>query len=87
MSMTVLKNATLSDGSRADITIEGQMVTAIGSSMAPGIDCSGLIAMPAFVDVHTHLREPGFEARHLTKKFIQTLTKCMNVKYTLEQLI
>jgi dihydroorotase len=62
MSITVLKNATLSDGSRADITIEGQMVTAIGSSMAPGIDCSGLIAMPAFVDVHTHLREPGLEA-------------------------
>jgi dihydroorotase len=62
MSITVLKNATLSDGSRADITIEGQMVTEIGSSIAPGIDCSGLIAMPAFVDVHTHLREPGFEA-------------------------
>ena len=62
MSITVLKNATLADGSNADITIEGQMVTAIGSSMAPGIDCSGLIAMPAFVDVHTHLREPGFEA-------------------------
>ena len=25
-------------------------------------DCSGLIALPGFVDVHTHLREPGFEA-------------------------
>jgi dihydroorotase len=62
MSITVLKNATLADGSNADITIEGQIVTAIGTSMAPGIDCSGLIALPAFVDVHTHLREPGFEA-------------------------
>ena len=62
MSITVLKNATLSDGSRADITIEGQTVTEIGSSIAPGIDCSGLIALPAFVDVHTHLREPGFAA-------------------------
>ncbi len=25
------------------------------------IDCSGLIAVPSFVDLHTHLREPGFE--------------------------
>ncbi|MEL0317156.1 MAG: amidohydrolase family protein, partial [Aquiluna sp.] len=26
-----------------------------------GIDCSGLLALPGFVDLHTHLREPGFE--------------------------
>ncbi len=25
------------------------------------IDCSGLLAVPSFVDIHTHLREPGFE--------------------------
>jgi dihydroorotase len=26
------------------------------------IDCSGLVALPGFVDLHTHLREPGFES-------------------------
>ncbi len=25
------------------------------------IDCTGLLAVPSFVDLHTHLREPGFE--------------------------
>lgn len=62
MKPIVLKNVTLPDGTGADITIEGDLVSAIGSSIESGIDCSGLIAMPGFVDVHTHLREPGFEA-------------------------
>ena len=25
------------------------------------VDCSGLVLLPGFVDLHTHLREPGFE--------------------------
>lgn len=62
MKPIVLKNASLQDGKTADITIEGDVITAIGSSLSAGIDCSGLVALPGFVDVHTHLREPGFEA-------------------------
>ena len=62
MSHTVLKNVTLANGSGADIEIENGIISAIGSSSAGGVDCSGLIALPGFVDVHTHLREPGFEA-------------------------
>ncbi len=27
------------------------------------IDCRGLVAAPAFVDIHCHLREPGFEEK------------------------
>ena len=62
MSQVVLKNVLLANGTGADIEIENGIVTAIGLSSAQGIDCSGLIALPGFVDVHTHLREPGFEA-------------------------
>mgnify|MGYP006156925083 CR=1 FL=1 len=38
-------------------------IVAIGSGLtAPEtIDCTGLVALPGFVDLHTHLREPGFE--------------------------
>jgi dihydroorotase len=59
----VLKNATLVDGNVADIAISGDKISAIGHGLTGGeeIDCTGLIALPGFVDLHTHLREPGFE--------------------------
>lgn len=59
----VLRNATLADGSVADIAITGDKISAIGKSLDGGevIDCTGLVALPGFVDLHTHLREPGFE--------------------------
>ncbi len=58
---TVLSNLTLETGASADIAIENGVVTEIGK-IGGGIDCSGLIALPGFVDLHTHLRQPGFEA-------------------------
>ena len=58
---TVLSNLTLETGFNADIAIENGIVVEIGK-LGPGIDCSGLIALPGFVDLHTHLRQPGFEA-------------------------
>ena len=62
MNQIVLKNVLLADGTGADIEIENGIVSSIGKSSATGMDCAGLIALPGFVDVHTHLREPGFEA-------------------------
>ena len=62
MTSLILKNLTLPNGSGADIEIENGRITQIGSVSDSGIDCSGLQALPGFVDVHTHLREPGFEA-------------------------
>lgn len=59
--MIVLKNLQLASGERADIEIEGDTIGLIGASKSDGVDCSGLIALPGFVDLHTHLREPGFE--------------------------
>nr|WP_245168255.1 dihydroorotase [Desulfobaculum xiamenense] len=32
-----------------------------GYGDAPVVDASGLVLLPALIDVHTHLREPGFE--------------------------
>lgn len=62
MSKLILKNVQLPTGAGADIEIENGRITSIGSLSDSGVDCSGLIALPGFVDVHTHLREPGFES-------------------------
>lgn len=59
---SVLKGVQLPNGKTTDITIEGTTIAAIEPTSEAGLDCSGLIALPGFVDVHTHLREPGFEA-------------------------
>lgn len=60
--MQVLKGVTLANGEVTDITVEGERISKIGRSSASGLDCTGLIALPGFVDLHTHLRQPGFEA-------------------------
>ena len=59
----VLQNATLPDGTVTDIAVTGDKISQIGSSLTGQqyIDCKGLIVLPGFVDLHTHLREPGFE--------------------------
>jgi dihydroorotase len=39
-----------------------QIIKFIGSDViGESIDAKGLVALPGFVDLHTHLREPGFE--------------------------
>lgn len=58
---TILSSVTLANGQNADIEISNGVVSAIGK-LGSGLDCSGLIALPGFVDLHTHLRQPGFEA-------------------------
>lgn len=59
----VLKNATLADGAVKDILVAGEKIIEVGDglSAAESFDCTGLMALPGFVDLHTHLREPGFE--------------------------
>jgi dihydroorotase len=59
----VLKGAKNTSGKSVEITIENGLVT---SSPSAGVDheiisVDGLVVLPGFVDLHTHLREPGFE--------------------------
>ncbi len=60
--MIILKNLTLSDGSIQDIRIDAGQIVEIGRIADSGTDCTDLIGLAGFVDPHTHLREPGFEA-------------------------
>ncbi|MEP6481174.1 MAG: dihydroorotase [Rhodoglobus sp.] len=52
--------ASLPDGTRTDIFVDNA-VFGSGTKADVTIDAAGLIALPGLVDLHTHLREPGFE--------------------------
>ena len=47
----------------ADVLIEDGVIRGIGTGLSgDGVfDASGLIVAPGFIDMHVHLREPGFE--------------------------
>ena len=67
MSQTlVIAGVQLLGRDSADIVIENGVIAEIGSGLtrsgARVIDAAGLVALPGLVDLHTHLREPGFEA-------------------------
>lgn len=64
MTSFLLQNATLADGKVTDICVEDGVIKAVGSALSCSgeiIDCTGLVVLPGFVDLHTHLREPGYE--------------------------
>ncbi|WP_415974747.1 dihydroorotase [Rhodococcus sp. 077-4] len=53
------------EGPETDVLITGEEIAAIGSDLdadgADVVDARGHILLPGFVDMHTHLREPGRE--------------------------
>src|SRR6188474_1345747 len=61
----LITGATLPTGERADIRLEGGVIAEVGriadAAGATVVDADGLIALPGLVDLHTHLREPGYE--------------------------
>jgi dihydroorotase len=62
MSDFTLKEVSLADGSIQNIVVSGSLIKSVGSAISGEVvEASGLIALPGFVDLHTHLREPGFE--------------------------
>jgi dihydroorotase len=59
----ILQNALDTGGKPVEVVIEAGQIS---KSKTKGVnhevvDCSGLHVLPGFVDLHTHLREPGFE--------------------------
>ena len=66
MSTYLIKGASLLGERVADILIEDGKIARIGQDIeaadAQVVDASGQIALPGLVDIHTHLRQPGYEA-------------------------
>jgi dihydroorotase len=61
MTNYVIAGATLPDGTRSDVFIADGVFVDAAPTKATRIDAQGLLALPGLVDLHTHLREPGFE--------------------------
>ena len=66
----LLKNGTIIDYKNSifekyDVLIENETIKEISKDIKENantiIDCSGLYVMPGMIDIHCHLREPGFE--------------------------
>ncbi|MBB5597686.1 dihydroorotase [Neomicrococcus lactis] len=69
MTTYLVQGASILDGETQDILIADGQILAVGSEAtnhkdaknAQVVDAAGLVALPGFVDLHTHLREPGRE--------------------------
>lgn len=63
----IIKNAdvVLKEGvKRLDIRVENGVIAELAQHIAgEGIDCMGLTVLPGLIDMHVHLREPGFEKK------------------------
>jgi dihydroorotase len=58
----LIANATLADGRERDVRIEGERIAAVGELEGdPDVDASGKRLLPGAIDVHVHLRQPGFD--------------------------
>lgn len=61
----LLIRSALVGGKKRDVLIDGDRIEKIAADIDAGdckvIDAEGLTALPAFVDMHVHLREPGYE--------------------------
>jgi dihydroorotase len=63
----LIRNATLADGRRRDVRVDGERVGAVAAAgtldAAAGEgtrDATGKRLLPGMIDVHVHLRQPGF---------------------------
>ena len=71
MERIILKGGTVVRGGgsvMADIAVRGGVIERIADDITVGagdraIDCAGRIVASGLVDLHVHLREPGFSAK------------------------
>jgi len=65
MTTYLIRGAQLPDGETCDLVVADGVIAERGTGLdrrgATLIDADGLVALPGLVDLHTHLREPGFE--------------------------
>src|SRR5208282_3025031 len=70
MSKLLIKNGRVIDPASghdgiADVWIEDGVIRGVGANLSAAgaevFDATGLIVTPGFIDMHVHLREPGFE--------------------------
>ena len=65
MSSLLIKNARYLGDSVDLLVVDGKVQSLSASINAPTdaeiVDAAGKILYPSFIDVHTHLREPGYE--------------------------
>lgn len=80
MEKILIQNARVMDPSQnmdmtADILLENGVIAAVGENLsaenAEVINASGLVAAPGLIDMHVHLRDPGFTHKE------DILTGCM----------
>src|SRR3954451_13580258 len=59
----LIRGAAPLGGKAVDVLVEDGVIAGIGAGLSGDevIDASGLVLLPGFVDLHTHLREPGRE--------------------------
>ena len=61
----LISGATLPTGERTDLLLADGVIAEVGriadAAGATVVDADGLVALPGLVDLHTHLREPGYE--------------------------
>ena len=66
MSKYLIKGASLYGEKVADILIEDGVISRIAENIdaadAQVVEAAGQVALPGLVDIHTHLRQPGYEA-------------------------
>ena len=67
MTETLLfRGARILGADSADVLVRDGRIAEVGAGLSAAgarvIDADGLVALPGLVDLHTHLREPGYEA-------------------------
>lgn len=68
MTSYLISDGLLANGQQMDILISDGVIAAVGAAIDAGatsqatkVDAKGCRVLPGFVDLHTHLREPGLE--------------------------